>query len=150
MSFLLGKHRLNLVVACSSIACLCGCGEARTDVGMVTGTVTLNGEPLKDAQIEFAPASGKTSYGKTDDSGTYTMMTSRGVKGSALGKHQVRITTADVIEKDGQEVLVPEKLPAKYNTETELFADIKVGDNVVVFELVHTGADIDQPELVHQ
>lgn len=128
---------------------LVGCGETRTDLGTVSGTISLDGKNLEDAQVEFAPTSaeGTTSYGKTDSNGRYSMTMSRDVEGAALGNNVVRITTADVIEQDGEEVVVKEKLPAKYNTNSELTADVQPGANAFDFQLETGSKEIRQPKL---
>jgi len=130
------RFRANLFAAFVVAAViLTGCG-GRKDLGTVTGTVTLDGEPLPDAQVEFSPAnSGTTSYGKTDSKGVYTMASSGNAEGAALGENKVKIMTADVIERDGEEVVVKEKLPDRYHKKTTLTADVQPGKNTFDFAL---------------
>src|SRR5262245_9061165 len=55
------------------VVCL-GCGT-RADLATVTGKITIDGQPLPDAFVVFAPtASGTSSRGKTDAGGNYEMM----------------------------------------------------------------------------
>lgn len=129
---------------------LCGCGGARDDLGSVSGTVTLDGAPLENAQIEFIPREGgSTAYGRTDADGEYEMMFTRDTRGASLGENEVRITTADVTMKDGNEVAIPERVPAKYNRNSELKQTVESGSNTFDFSLVSEGK-ISQPKLVEQ
>lgn len=126
-----------------------GCGGERSDLGEVTGTITLDGQPLSNAQIQFVPNGGvgSTAYGKTDSNGHYSMMFSRDASGASLGENGVRISTADVGEQDGEEVVIKEQVPPKYNSETELVADVQSGANIFDFALESGGNEIAQPEI---
>jgi len=115
---------------------LSGCGDARPSV---TGKVTLDGSPLPDAIISFMPESeeGAPSFGRTDGQGNYTLQESQEAGGAAVGKYTVRITTY----RDGQPEVdppiprVPEKVPPRYNLDTELTEEVKPGENVFNFPL---------------
>ena len=67
-----------------------GCGEGSN---RVTGTVTLGGEPLSEAMIQFTPldANGRIALGKTQADGTYQLESSRDVTDIAPGKYRVTI-----------------------------------------------------------
>ena len=61
---------------CLALTSAIGCGGAPSDMpelGSVTGTVTLAGKPLADAIVEFRPAEGRPSSGKTNETGAYTL-----------------------------------------------------------------------------
>lgn len=116
---------------------LMGCSDAREGMGTVTGTITLDGSPLPDAAVEFtSEQGGRASYGRTDSDGYYELMATRTAKGAAVGAHKVRITTEDVIDDNGEERVVPETVPAKYNTQTELTENVGAGSNTINFELI--------------
>jgi hypothetical protein len=58
----------------------------------VTGTVTLNGQPVSGASVSFAPSGkGAAAVGKTDASGKFTLKT-LGQDGAAAGDYMVGIT----------------------------------------------------------
>jgi hypothetical protein len=117
---------------------LCAAGCGRADMGEVSGVVTLDGKPLPNAFLEFIPTgeSGSTSSGRTNDDGKYELMFSRDISGAWLGPHRVRITTRDVTtDEKGREVWLPEKVPPRYNTKTELTCDVKTGSNRFEFHL---------------
>jgi len=123
-----------LVVATLTAVSGCGPSQDLPDLGQVTGTVTLDGKPLADANIAFEPqAGGAVSTGQSDSSGQYEIWYNADVKGAALGKHVVRIEKfPDPEEHEGDFVLLPDK----YNVESTLTADVKPGNNENVnFEL---------------
>jgi len=104
----------------------------------VTGTVTLDGKPLKDAIVKFVPATTKdnyslgTSFGMTDAAGKFELVYAnddgKPILGAVIGQHQVQIQLNDV----GGE----QKLPLKYSTfDSTLKADVKKGMEPLKFEL---------------
>ena len=118
-----------------------GCDQ-RDDLGRVSGRVTLDGEPLPGAAVEFSPLGpGSTSYGMTDDDGNYSMMFSREVAGASLGESVVRITTRDVYVEDGHEKWKPEKVPPRYNSKSELKVTVEPGGNQFDFDLESPGEE---------
>ncbi|PQO44360.1 hypothetical protein [Blastopirellula marina] len=118
-----------------------GCGGDGTSppLGEVTGHITLNGEPLDGATVEFIPESGRPSIGVTDASGNYELLFKADMPGAMIGKHSVRITSQrSASGGEGAEEFVSarkETVPAKYNDETTLEADVKSGDNKLDFPL---------------
>ena len=127
-----------LVMLAMAVLCAVGVGCGRSDMAEVTGTVTLDGQPLPDAFLEFAPTGGKgsTSTGRTDQAGEYELMFSRDTAGAFLGEHRVRISTREITTNAQQrEVWLPEKVPARYNTQTELKREVEPGANRFDFDL---------------
>ncbi len=113
---------------------LAGCGGNET-LGQVTGTITLDGQPLADAFVIFAPTGGgTTSYGRTDEKGQYEMMFSDTEMGAWIGENKVEISTADVdatMSGSGQR----ERVPKAYNTETTLKVQVDGGPTEHNFDL---------------
>ncbi|MBX9580712.1 MAG: carboxypeptidase-like regulatory domain-containing protein [Gemmataceae bacterium] len=70
---------------------LVGCGGS--DYRSVSGTVLLDGEPVPDAAVAFVPEdpSGENATGYTDESGRFTMTSTR-TDGVRPGKYKVRIS----------------------------------------------------------
>lgn len=117
-----------------------GCGNSGLPpVGTVHGTVTVDGQPIDGANVEFTPDSGRPSVGFTDASGNYSMQFTYDADGALVGKHTVRITTARAaVISEGDEPSVEaraELLPAKYHEASELTADVASGDNTIDFDL---------------
>ncbi|QEL15781.1 hypothetical protein [Limnoglobus roseus] len=112
-----------------------GCGgPPKADV---KGKVTLDGKPIANGSIEFFPIGGKgqTAAAIIKD-GEYTVQTSVcNMKVSVnantvVGKHKAYDTPdSPMIE------VVKNIIPAKYNTSSELTADMKAGPNEHNFDL---------------
>jgi len=103
----------------------------------VSGVVKLDGKPLAKATVEFQPAplpnsieaAGPSSFGTTDDSGAYSLMLiGRDVPGAIVGEHKVIIrTTLAPAQQRGDSVVGRERVPAKYNSASELTFSVKAG-----------------------
>lgn len=121
-----------------AISCWTGCSSSGPELGTVSGTVTLDGQPLPDATVTFMPETGRSSSGRTDPEGKYELNYTFDRAGAVVGKHIVRITTAG---KSGAESPDPsdEKLPARYHANTELKAAVERGHNEVDFDLTSQG-----------
>ncbi|MBN9523878.1 carboxypeptidase regulatory-like domain-containing protein [bacterium] len=119
-----------------------GCGR---DVGEVSGKVTLGGKPLPGAWVTFQPENGaRPSVARTDDSGRYELVRTEKVKGAAVGKHKVSITTSGESDDEGKKSqVVAEKVPARYNVKSELVREVKAGRNKIDFDLDAKGEVID-------
>jgi hypothetical protein len=111
-------------------ACTAGCGKTGTELAPVTGRITLDGQPLGNADILFQPAGSKPpSSGRADADGRYQLVYKRGVMGGVIGSNTVRITISpDVVAN-------PPNIPARYNTESELTKEVKSGPNEFNFDL---------------
>ena len=138
-----------MAIACCVIGLACvGCGESGPPLGQVSGTVTMDGEPLANALVTFTPeAGGRGSMGKTDGNGKYELAFVDS-KGALIGNHKVSVTTvqessgsATEMSSDSPEyanqggpadyenATTKEAIPEKYNTKTELTFDVKAGSN---------------------
>ncbi|OHB73245.1 MAG: hypothetical protein A2V70_02070 [Planctomycetes bacterium RBG_13_63_9] len=116
---------------------MAGCGSGN-DLASVQGKVTLNGRPLEGATVKFQPTApeGSSSSGMTDADGRYELMYTFSTSGAMPGEHIVSIGTAGTSADDeGCEVEREERVPAKYNTQTELKRMVVPGSNTIDFEL---------------
>ena len=129
---------------CALCLPLVGCGGAPTDqpdLGTVTGTVTMNGQPLTDVMVVFSPENGRSSMGVTDAEGNYELEYVGDTKGAKIGQHKVSITTAQTDsaseESGGEESGAPvkETIPPMYNSKTTLTEEVKPGENIINFTL---------------
>ncbi|MEQ1825538.1 MAG: carboxypeptidase-like regulatory domain-containing protein [Pirellula sp.] len=90
-----------------------GCGEMT--VAPVSGTITLDGVPLKRASITFHPeAGGRPSFGVSNDNGEYTLGYSMSKTGAEVGPCRVTISTK-IEGDDGKPA--KELVPARYAKE---------------------------------
>jgi hypothetical protein len=118
-----------------------GCREANRDFGYVTGRVTLDGAALESARLEFQPPKGPPSYGVTNSGGDYQLMLSGDQPGAKVGIHIVRITTYHPKSNDphAKRSSTPEPIPAKYNAQSILSAEVEPGKNRIDFDLRRGG-----------
>src|SRR5262249_42117903 len=100
---------------------LIGCGKGGPKVVPVSGRVTLDQQPLANADVTFSPESGSgttaglESSGRTDEQGNYSLKVIQDRRdGAAVGTHKVRISQ---IERGAT---IVNKVPKKYNSETTL------------------------------
>ncbi len=101
----------NLCILGMAILTLAGCGDGRPSLVPVSGTVTLNGAPLGEAQLGFEP-DGIEGYSRpssaiTDSSGKFIVGTYDKADGIPKGKYKVTVFKKEVVGK----------LPENYNSE---------------------------------
>jgi hypothetical protein len=116
-----------------------GCGGQgdRPPLGRVSGTVTLDGQPLPDVRVTFAPESGRPSAGRTDGSGRYELLYVLKTKGAKVGKHRVFIDwpAADEEDENAPKTQDRPKIPPRYNRQTTLTGEVRSGANTLDFAL---------------
>jgi hypothetical protein len=78
-----------------------GCGPSGPELAAVTGTVTRNGEPLPEMNVEFRPESGRPSTGRTNEQGVYVLQYTSEQAGAIPGQHTVRISSSPEIPPPG-------------------------------------------------
>jgi len=92
-------------------------------VAPVSGTVTLDGQPLPKASVLFQPdKGGRPSFGVTNEEGGYTLAYSMNQSGAEVGPCTVKITTRLQAEDSTGEYKdnaprAAEKVPARYAKE---------------------------------
>ncbi len=128
---------------------LIGCGPQPTYFAPVTGQVTLDGKPVSDAKILFVPTRYRDAsqnilpyaYATTDKEGKYTLRSDGKRRGAAVGQHLVFISTKNLAVKKNDESppeqepaktneqteAKPETIPSRYNTESQLYREVKRG-----------------------
>lgn len=117
---------------------LCCVGCRPSNVADVSGNVTLQGQPLAGAIVTFVGQnSASLSRAITDESGKYTLVYSSNHAGAETGEYAVSISTFKPADTDSEPptAAVPEKVPARYNLQTELKARVEAGKNVIDFKL---------------
>ena len=116
-------------------ALVIGCSAKPTgmpDVAPVTGTVTLNGEPLAGASVIFQSESGHSAMGTTDSTGSYQLTAPGNQKGAVIGLNKVKINS----KLDGPPgPNWKDPIPARYNSKSELSAQVNPGKNSFDFAL---------------
>jgi hypothetical protein len=123
--------RLRLAIVLAGLTGIAGCGGPTTaKLGTVHGRVTMDGKPLAHAGVRFQPQDGgHDSTGFTDADGNYRLRYIRDIMGARLGAHKVIVSTQH--DRAGK----TETVPARYNTDTTLKANVVAGDQVINFDL---------------
>ena len=150
-----------LATAISSCVLLAATGcDSGPPTGTVTGVVTMDGEPLDSALVTFVPKEGgQSALGKTNEVGEYELYR-RGEPGALLGPYKVTVTTLHNDSPDSplqapsdseaymQQAMgggsassarartsPKERIPPRYNKNSELSQTVKEGENIVNLEL---------------
>ena len=138
------------IAVCVPVLFFSGCGPAsdRPELGLVTGTVTLNGEPLSDVVVVFKPDYGRPARGKTDTDGKYELTYIGRTRGCKVGHNRVEIAPTEEGEEDSEDASNtenvgpaarpqrgPAAVPARYNSKSELEAEVQPGSNTFDFAL---------------
>jgi hypothetical protein len=133
------RSAYSLLVLLPSLVTI-GCSTSKDDLPRVpvAGTVDMDGRPLPEAVIQFYPIGEKTatSVGANAQivNGKFSIAREDGL---VPGSYKVSISHQELkdVESNAQKkgtpsrskVLGPERIPAKYNTQSTLKADIKAG-----------------------
>ncbi|MFI4874720.1 MAG: carboxypeptidase-like regulatory domain-containing protein, partial [Blastopirellula sp. JB062] len=104
---------------------LTGCGDKGPATGLVTGLVTLENQPLPNAEIVFYPDHGRASSGLTDADGRYELQFTYDKMGCLPGHHEVMITTRVLSSDDPGAKRLAEKVPRKYRRRGTLVANVE-------------------------
>ena len=118
---------LLLAVSCTG----CGSGDA-PPLGAVSGTVTLDGDPLEGVIVVFKPTEGRPAVGTSDAEGKYSLEYAYKVSGCKVGANKVSFewplgaTNAKA-------------LSTKYTTQSELTEEVADGSNTIDFDLETEG-----------
>lgn len=133
-------HAPRLFLTCLLALVAIGCGDSRRQ--SIQGTVTVDGQPLPAGSIRFIPTKGVDgpSAGAEIVDGKFAVPKETG---TFSGTFQVQVTArrpAQTLTRNpesGQmERGFEQYIPAKYNRQTELTAEVKPGeDNTFTFEL---------------
>jgi hypothetical protein len=123
-----------------------GCSDGKPyEIVEVEGQVLLDGQPTPSARVVFRPVAepgqkevGPDAYATTDAEGRFSLTTVFDEEGAAVGRNAVSISTLQVQENPvdpdnarAGRVVAPEKIPPRYNANTELFFDVQEGAKAV-------------------
>jgi hypothetical protein len=121
------------VVVAGVTLLVAGCGKNPHRLALVSGRVTMDGNPLANAAVAFLPDTkpgakpSPTSRGETDKDGRYMLTSSEDKPGAVVGTSKVRISTMRSSgggEGEGGAILARETVPERYNARTELTFDV--------------------------
>ena len=111
-----------------------GCGNADgPPLGLVTGIVTLNDEPVPGVTVTFIPrGKGSPSYGATDENGEYQLLFNQSRAGAEVGTHDVVILIPEPATDENGNPIGPSpkvNVPAKYHQPGGLSVEVLEGEN---------------------
>ena len=145
----IGRRFASRLALAVLIAATCGCGESGPQLAPATGQVLLDGEPVADAGVLFAPtSSGPAASASTDADGNFSLMTGSR-EGALVANHRVVISKSETrgvntdseglsgVAVDGGWLFV-DHLPTRYNdpNTSGLTAEVVAGgENHFTFEL---------------
>lgn len=128
-------HATRAICSLALVIAVASCSarpRGQPEIAPVSGTVTLDGQPLGGVAVVFESDRGVLSFGNTDDEGRYTVSYIRSAKGAGLGRNVVRISTPTM---GPSSPLRKDKIPSIYNTASTLTVDVAKGSNVFDFTL---------------
>jgi len=134
--------RNSLLITAAVLATL-GCNSQRQPayaaLGLVevSGKVTMDGEPLANANVAFENPETRTfSIGATNAAGLYKLMFNSEKSGCTPGRKVVRISPYRPTDSDPDEAPPPgSKIPEKYNRKSELAAEVDSSHRTFDFDL---------------
>ena len=129
------SQRERRVIVVFALLVLSGCSDPT--IGTVSGTVTVDGAPVKSGSIAFFPVDGKSSTsGAEIVDGQYTTTVAPGTARVEIHVPKVigQRKAYDTPDSPMMEI-VAEALPAKYNEASELTLDVKRGENRQDYQL---------------
>ena len=139
------RFQWGMVFAFSIFALGCSASIVEPELGTVTGTVTIDGQPGANLLIQFepqAPVGGKGnevgggSTATTDAGGAYELTYKGTAKGAVVGSHLIRITSAAGGGPAGGEAgAVQVAIPPMYNTASTLRKDVSKGENKIDIDI---------------
>jgi hypothetical protein len=133
-------YRLRVALVWGLFACaaiIVGCGPGN-ELGRrpVSGTVTLDGQPLERGSISFQPVGDGTSSGATIENGTFSIPEQRGLP---PGTYTVRIYSSQdgvMADEIPGEIRPPRELiPSDWNTDSKHQIEVNGGDNTFTFDI---------------
>ncbi len=128
-------------MSCLALLIASGCDPVRqtdySELGLieVSGRVTLDGEPLPQANVLFESEDTTFSYGRTDEAGRYELRFNPEQPGCLPGEKTVRITLGPVGDDVDPDAASSVGLAAKYNSESVLRAHVSEHRRQFDFEL---------------
>lgn len=150
----LSRAAVVLAVAFFLVVSTIGCGNSLPDVVPVTGTITLNGEPLPHARVRFYPdldnMGGAIARGLTDDAGHFSLqLPGKPDPGAYVGECKVTVsegpipdeiregTNAQAAGGDFRNSLPNRPIPKDYSRvgQTSLRATVSAENDAYDFEL---------------
>jgi len=89
----------------------------------VSGTVTIDGEPLPNAMIQVCPTDGKAAFGNADEQGRFSLTSMKPDDGCVTGTHKVVVVAVEEAPGNKQLNFAPLKYGQLSTTDLTLTID---------------------------
>lgn len=90
----------------------CGGSAHELDTATVSGSVTLDGQPLAAGYVTIVTKKGRMAKGAIEPDGTFVVGTYEKADGAQVGTHAVVVTPVPADEAGGAQITMP--IPEKY------------------------------------
>jgi len=110
------------------LAAVVGCGDGRPARVAVSGTVTIDGAPVKRGSIKFVPEKGRPSTGEIGPDGRFTLTCYDGKDGALPGKHHVQVDGNRAVSEMKAEIFTPKHYADFRTSGIEVTIDKPVDD----------------------
>lgn len=146
------NYKILFLCACLivSTTLLAGCGDGRGARVPVTGTVSIDGSPLKFGSVTFLPVSNdggpkRAGGGSLDESGRFQISSFTPNDGLMVGKYEVMVMGVEPVSSTSQKWHAPKKysVAATSGLTAEVSADEE--KNELKFELSWEGEKPSEP-----
>jgi len=110
----------------------CGGGGDQPDLGTVSGTVTIDGQPAGNVLVTFTPAAGgRQSTGQTKDDGSYKLVYTTDSMGAIVGEHNVTISGMVVLDDESSDTMNSESSVPKEYVDITKVVTVEPGSNEI-------------------
>lgn len=116
---------------------LVGCpGGSGLDLEPVTGTVTFDGKPVEEGRVQFREVGGEQrSFSGLIENGAYAIETAPGAMRVEVRASRLIPGKFDESNPGEKEPMGEMYIPEKYNSRSELTADVPAGGSAIDFAL---------------
>ena len=116
-----GRARLTAGAALVAVlGALTGCGSGGPKIVPVSGTVTIDGQPLTYGHVQVIPAGWRPASGRIGGDGRFTLTTNASGDGCAVGTHPVAVLAGESLTPETMKWHAPQK-----------YADVKTSNLTV-------------------
>jgi len=111
------KSQLCISAIAVAWVALAGCSDSsQLETATVSGTVTLDGNPLSKGIVTFQPEYGRGATGYIQADGSYLLSTYKSGDGAIVGAHKIGVISTEIDPNQGPESGSKSLVPTMYAT----------------------------------
>lgn len=134
-----GMMRTCSITCCSFLAALfitsvVGCGDTGPKLMKVSGTVTIDGEPLSLGVVRFIPEQGEQSIGPLDKEGRFVLKCRNEFLGAYPGRHRIAVYAGEILGETKIRWHAPKKYAYPATTPLTETVEAPIEDMVIELE----------------